>query len=285
MYILCDIGGTKMRVARVNNVHAQQPFVKTIILSTPPLYEQGVKVLVQNILQLQESQGDSIDACVVAIAGSLNGDKSEIYNSPNLQGWEHQPLKKRLENELHCHVHIENDAALAGLGEARYGAGKGDSIVAYLTISTGTGGVRIVDGCIDAHTAGFEPGRQIIKADDVHKSLGRYISGAELQRTYGASPENILDTQVWNDVARYLAYGIYNTVMFWSPHVVVLGGGLIMHEAIQLDKVYSHFMERMKHTGTDVFPFIPKIVKAELADIGGLYGGLAYIRNRMSHFE
>lgn len=287
MYIVCDIGGTKIRISRVDNLFAPTEHLlsKTVILPTPPLYEQGVKVLVQNILQLQESTHDTIDACVLGIAGSLNRGATDVFNSPNLRGWERKPLKKRLENELDCHVHLENDAALAGLGEAHFGAGKSQSIVAYLTVSTGTGGVRIVDGRVDAHVGGFEPGRHIIMADSEHKSLGRYISGAELQRIYGTRPENIHDPKVWDTVAQYLAYGIYNAVMFWSPHVVVLGGGLITHEAIQLDDVYRHYRERMVHTGTDVFPYTPPLVKAQLDDLGGLYGGVAYIRNRKSHFE
>jgi predicted NBD/HSP70 family sugar kinase len=272
-----------MRIARADNL---TDITKAVTIPTPPMFEQGVKVLVQNILQLQDGPRDTVEACIIGIAGTLNGDHSQVFNSPNLQGWEHMPLKSRLENELHCHIHIENDVALAGLGEAVYGAGRSHAIVAYLTVSTGTGGARIVNGYIDQSAFGFEPGRHIIRADDPEfKSLGRYVSGAELKRTVGLPPQHIEDPKVWDNVARYLAYGIYNIVMFWSPHIIVLGGGLIIHEAIQLDRVRTYYEERMAHTGKDVFPFVPSLVRAELADSAGLYGGLVYIRNRKSHFS
>lgn len=281
MFIVADIGGTKMRVARADGFdRIQEP----VILPTPPTYEQGVKVLVQTILQLQESQKDTIDACIIGIAGSMSSDHSEIFNSPNLQDWQGNPLLKRLQNELHCHIHIENDAALAGLGEAHYGAGKTSAIVAYLTLSTGTGGVRIVNGDIDPSALGFEPGRHIIEASAEYKSLGRYISGAEIQRLYGKAPQDIHDAAVWDKVARYAAYGLYNTIMFWSPHIIILGGGLIMSKAIQLESVRKYLDERLEHTGRDVFPFVPPVVAAQLGDLGGLYGGLAYIKNHHSHF-
>lgn len=282
MYIVADIGGTKMRVARAD---ALDRLGETITLPTPPKYEQGIKVLTQTILQLQRSPHDAIKACVIGIAGSLNRDHSELFNSPNLPQWQHKPLLRRLQNELHTHIHIENDSALAALGEAHFGAGKGSSIVAYITVSTGTGGARIVNGTIDENSVGFEPGRQIIQADAEFKSLGRYISGAELQRTYGKRPQDITSAQVWENVARYTAYGLYNTIMFWSPHVIVVGGGLILHKAIQLDTVKRFLDERLMHTGIDIFPFIPEVRQAELGDTGGLHGGLAYIKSRRHHFE
>ena len=61
--------------------------------------------------------------------------------------------------------YLANDSDLDGLGEATVGAGKGFNIVAYITVSTGIGGVRIVGGKIDVSTYGFEPGHQIIDAD------------------------------------------------------------------------------------------------------------------------
>lgn len=47
---------------------------------------------------------------------------------------------------------LDNDANLAGLGEYRYGAGKGHRNVLYITVSTGIGaGVVIEDRLLQGH--------------------------------------------------------------------------------------------------------------------------------------
>lgn len=51
---------------------------------------------------------------------------------------------------------LDSCAELAEMGRA---AGKGPAIIAYITISTGVNGVRIVDGEIDRATYGFESSR------------------------------------------------------------------------------------------------------------------------------
>ena len=61
---------------------------------------------------------------------------------------------------------IANDTAVVGLGEAHRGAGIGYNIVTYITVSTGVGGTRIVDGRIDRRIYGFEPGHQTIDIDN-----------------------------------------------------------------------------------------------------------------------
>jgi predicted NBD/HSP70 family sugar kinase len=50
---------------------------------------------------------------------------------------------------------LESCAELAEMGRT----GKGPAIIAYITISTGVNGVRIVDGEIDRATYGFESSR------------------------------------------------------------------------------------------------------------------------------
>jgi len=75
-------------------------------------------------------------------------------------------------------VFIENDASIVGLGEAVSGAGMGEEIVVYITVSTGVGGTRIVSGEIDEHAYGFEPGHELINMQD---SLEDLVSGTAVE--------------------------------------------------------------------------------------------------------
>jgi predicted NBD/HSP70 family sugar kinase len=89
-------------------------------------------------------------------------------------------------------IAVENDAAIVGLGEANWGAGRGFEIVAYITVSTGVGGAKIVNGKIDEHAVGFEPGKQIIStasspdaSTGTSKTLEDMISGRALREKNG----------------------------------------------------------------------------------------------------
>ena len=80
------------------------------------------------------------------------------------------------------------------------GAGKGEEIVAYIKVSTGIGGVRIVDGKIDRNILGFEPGYQIIDPTgtlcpicDSAGHLKSHVSGAALEARFNKRAYKITD--------------------------------------------------------------------------------------------
>ncbi|MBI3671423.1 ROK family protein, partial [Candidatus Azambacteria bacterium] len=146
----------------------------------------------------------------------------------------------------------------------------------YITVSTGVGGARIVNGKIDANRFGFEPGHQIIDFEEAHCSfcstkgeLEDYVSGKSLMEKFKKRPEEIKDEKVWRELATTLAYGINNVIVFWSPDVVVLGGSMMNNPGISAEDIKLH----LKDTLT-IFPEYSDIKLASLGDIGGLYGAL-----------
>ena len=258
MFILFDIGGTKMRIAVSKNGRV---FGKPIILSTPKKYKDGIRVLKDNIKILAKGRK------IFAISGGAPS------RSPALLDWHNNSLIKDLEKYFSAPVYIENDSALVGLGEAVYGAGKGEKIVAYITVSTGVGGVRIVDGCIDKKAIGFEIGKQII---DAPKTLEQLISGSSLQKRFGKKPYEVYDKKVWDELAKWLAYGLNNIIVHWSPDVVVVGGPMVVgNPKISLNKSIKYLKKIFI-----AFPKIPKIKEAKLKDIGGLYGAMEFLRQK-----
>ena len=274
MYLLLDIGGTKTRVAVSKD---GKTLFASNIFETSLDFQEGIS----NIRKTAGSLigGEEIKTIVCGIAGSLNRDKSILTNSPHLSEWVGKPVKKELEDIFHASVFLENDSALAGLGEAVFGAGKEDKIVAYLTISTGVGGVRIVDKKIDSNTYGFEPGHQIIDSNGSFE-LGKYhsgylegyIAGSALHKHYGKDPALIDDETVWDEFARLLAIGINIAIVFWSPDVVVIGGSVAANR-FSLEKTESYLKQYLK-----IFPVFPPIRQAVFDKESGLYGGLAYLR-------
>jgi len=279
MYILFDIGGTKMRVVAAD----REKFLgEPVVVETPKDFNDGLdtlKRIVDNLSQGLNSDGRAVTAIVGGIAGPLDTNRTMLVNSPNLGDWVGHDIKDALHTAYKVPVELENDAALVGLGEAHFGAGRGKSIIAYLTVSTGVGGARIVDGKIDRSALGFEPGHQIIDPDNSlcptcdGNDLEAYVSGTAIEKRFGVKPYEIHDDAVWDELAKFLAYGLNNTIVYWSPDIVVLGGSMMKEVGIPVPAVRKHLAEILK-----IFPNPPAIEKAELGDFGGLYGALAYAR-------
>jgi len=274
MFLIFDIGGTKMRLAVSRD---EKNFEEPKIFQTPKDFNEGMSLFEKTVLKL--SDGEKIKAVAGGIAGPLNGKKEMLVNSPNLPGWVKKPLKKTIEKFIGVPTNIENDAAIVGLGEAVVGAGRGYSIVAYITVSTGVGGARIVDGKIDKNVMGFEPGHQIIEINGtlcptcgIPGHLEGYVSGMAIMQKYGKNPEDITDDGIWDEAAYYLAFGVHNSILHWSPDVVVLGGSMM--KSIPLEKVTDNL-----HKILTIFPKAPTVKRAELGDIGGLYGALSMAQN------
>lgn len=272
MHILFDIGGTHTRVALHRDGNA---FETPVIFETPTLYADGVAKLIATITELLK--GEKVQSIVGGIAGLVDRETGELESSHNLPDWAGKPLSVDLVTAFGANVFLENDSAMVGLGEAHFGSGKGFPIVAYITISTGVGGARIVDGQIDEHVTGFEPGQQIIDIDGSvfsagkDTNLGDYISGKAVEARTGKRPSEITDKVFWDDIAKALAYGLNNTIVHWSPSVVVLGGSMMHDVGIPIDVTDKYLTEIM--TG---YSSVPPLAKAELGDLGGLYGALAY---------
>lgn len=272
MYIVFDIGATIMRVAfSEDGASIGEP----LLLPTPELFEDGMETLKDCIKSV--SGGKTIKAVAGGIAGPLDSAKQTMVRS-RLTDWVGKPITERIETMTNAPVYLQNDTAMVGLGEAHVGAGKDIPIVVYITVSTGVGGVRIVNGSIDSSAQGFEPGHQIIEASSI-ESAGRgelesLISGSGITERFGKVPSDVHDATFWKEEAYYLACGIYNTILFWSPDVVVLGGGIVLHTQLSLDLVSQNVARLMK-----IFPHVPEIKKAELSEFGGLHGSLVWLKH------
>ena len=266
MHIISDIGGTKMRLAASHDLLS---FETPTILATPQSYEEALTLFIETAKTL--SGGESIESVAIGVPVVLSSDKRSIIQAEFLAAWGGHSFADDLEHALGSTVYLENDTALVGLGEAVFGAGKDSRIVAYITVSTGVNGGRIIDGVIDRSALGFEIGGQYLASSEPLVTLEDMISGSAIEKRYGMHPRDLgKDTPLWEELAKIAAIGIHNTILHWSPDTVVLGGSMFNEIGIPVDSVRTHLSSIMKK-----FPHIPKIVHSILKDEGGLYGGLA----------
>jgi len=276
MYLLFDIGGTKMRLANSFdgvNLHG------TEVIFTPKAFDKAIAVIGDYISRVDSTHEDRRVCC--GLPGVLGKDKEMLIAAPHLSDWVMKPFKKRISEIIHGPIYLENDASLAGLGESVMGAGRGFSIVAFVTVGTGIGGARIVNKRIDVSSYGFEPGHQVIDVDGSlwadaggkHLELEDCVSGSALTLRYNKNPEQIVEESIWREIEKLLGVGLTNTIVHWSPEVVVLGGGLVQSEHLSIENIQKHVREYLK-----VFPHLPEIKKGELQDLAGIYGALHFLQ-------
>ena len=270
--LLFDIGGTRTRLALSRD---GETIGEVQNFGTAQEFPDQLQALGNAALKLI---GDSVVGKVSGgLPGVLNRNKSVLLTSPHLPRWVGVDIKESFRKLFGGEVELENDAALAALGEARRGAGKGYRIVAYIGVGTGVGGARVVGGKIDERFAGFEPGHQIIDADGtLHPEaaeptrLEGLISGSAFERRFGIHPRDVTDTAVWDETAKLLAAGLHNTIVHWSPETVVLGGSMFKTPGISVDRVRDYLKGYLA-----IHPELPELKRAELGEEGALYGALA----------
>lgn len=264
--IVFDIGGSSMRVAAVRNNELDEVH----IVDTPKTPKEGIDTLVK--LARDSANDDTISEIVGDIAGVVMG--SVIAKAPSLPKWDRTDMGARLKSELGAPITLFNDAELVALGEYYYGIGFHSKTMAYITVSTGVGGALVVEGRVDKDGIyNYEIGHQLVRG----KELEDQISGTAVEKKYGVSPKDFTDRDALHEIAEILAEGLYNTVLAWSPDTIVLGGSMITG---QNSIPVAHVEERLNELVTTIYPHAPKVVKAKLSKLGGLYGGMAYLNER-----
>ncbi len=283
MYFLFDIGGTKTRVA----ISVDKKTISDYrILDTPDNFKEGVRLIVSTAIEL--SKGVRITAICGGVGAPLNKEKRSVTLSyrnidKSLSSWAGEPLYDELENKLGAPVFLENDASIIGIAEAAQIENYKSKIIAYYTVSTGVGGSLINYGKIAPNKFGFEPGNQIIDPSQTLcpncEKPGRLedlIGGNYIKKRTGKLPEEINDKDFWNNIEKFLAIGLINSTVHWSPDIIILGGSLM--RKISIENIKRHFKEKLL-----IYPELPEIRLAKLENLGGLEGAITFLNSKLEN--
>lgn len=97
-----------------------------------------------------------------------------------------------------------------------------------------------------------------------------------MAKRFGMSPKELgKEHEIWEELARNTAQGLHNTILHWSPEKVAIGGSMMNEIGIPIDSVRKYIQEMMRK-----FHVETEIVRSELGDLGGLYGGLALLKQK-----
>jgi glucokinase len=218
----------------------------------------------------------------IGFGGPVDAARGRTITSHQIAGWNDFPLVEWCRDVLRLPCSLGNDADLAALAEAKFGAGRGCDPVFYVTVGTGIGGGFVRQGKL---YAGFGPAaseighlRPGLDAVDPESTVESIASGLALERAAAtladdpifAGHTSLTALELADAAARGhaksqaildrafagLGWGIAQVVTLLAPQVVVVGGGVAKLTAVP-------FYDRLR-TEIERYVFPPLRGKYEL---------------------
>jgi glucokinase len=239
-----------------------------------------------------------------------------VIRSHQIEGWRNFALGQWVSELVGLPAVLGNDADVAGLGEALFGAGKEHSPVFYITVGSGIGGGLIVDGEIyrGCGRGAGEIGHLRILLFDAHhegtyRPLEEVASGWGIERHARAAaalpqhhksllvnlaggPDKITTRHVGeaatrgDEFARFLlkrplfclAEAMCDVIALLAPRRIVVGGGVAqLGPQLFFDPLRKLVAERVFKPFAHCYDIVP----AELGEEVVVHGALALARKRL----
>lgn len=307
MFLGIEIGGTKLqlglgegdgRVASlwrgtVNPAAAGEGIRGQILSALPELLAKA---------HIDRSQLRGVG---IGFGGPVDDATRTVIKSHQIEGWDDFPLAKWTEELLGCPAVLGNDADVAGLAEALFGAGKGLSPIFYITIGSGIGGGLIINGEIyrgcgrgAAEIGHLRVPMQIhrMRTDILEQAASgwgianlaqhrvRHKSGELLTELAGSkngiTPEHVAEAAAKDDRLAWdilteswsaLAEGICLVIALLCPRRIVIGGGVsLMGEKVFFKPLRKLVAERVFKPFADCCDIVPAALGEEVVVHGAL---------------
>ena len=290
-----DVGGTNTRVALINE---EYKILERIQFSTD---SKDPEVTLNKIGEIIKEFGKEVEGIGISCPGPLDLIEGVVLTPPNLPGWHHLALSKRLEEITGVRVCLENDANLACLAETLEGAGAGKHFVQFLTISTGVGAGLCINGKIYHGAKGYGqevansvvwkngPKQGDLKAGSIESiasgtAITKRANDAGLEAAHAgevyelAKEGNETARQIMEDTYEYLSnfLGILYGVL--DPEIFILSGSV----ALKIPGFIEEVEKRTKEKVYDALKENIKIVPAALGEDCGLIGAACLILHEPS---
>jgi len=286
--LAADVGGTHMRAALVDP--AGNVLLRRSARTPAETHVPGALIDLLRAVGAEDEYG-AVSHSVLGLPGAVDYDVGRLLWAPHLpESWCHQLSQAALTQRLGMAVHVANDADLAAVGEAFFGAGAGSTDVAYLTISTGIGagvvhGGRLLHGRRSLAEVGhtiidwraWQEGRpstleELGSGSGVARlALERGMGAVSAREVAAAAAEgDATALAVWQGAIAACASGVTNLVMAFSPSTVVIGGG--MGRRGDFFAPVRDLVQRRAHH----FPADLAVVPSKLDDDAGLVGAAAW---------
>jgi glucokinase len=316
MYLGIEIGGTKLQLGvGAGDGHLAGLWRGPVDVSAGP---EGIRrQIVQAVPELlKQSKIDRarIKGIGIGFGGPVDDHNHTIIKSHQIEGWDNFPLEKWLSDLLGMPAVLGNDADVAGLAEALFGAGKGLSPIFYITIGSGIGGGLIINGEIyrgcgrgaaeighlrtrdfsrqhityhplEEHASGWAISRKVREAlNQGVKSTMKHlqmISDATISTedvANAASKGDAVALVILRQAQSHLADAICHVIALLCPRRIVIGGGVsLMGEKLLFEPLRKMVAERVFKPFADCYEIVPAALGEEVV----VHGALAMAKRKL----
>src|SRR5438105_3158987 len=317
MYIGVEIGGSKLQLGvGLGDGVLRGLWRETVDVKAGP---EGIRgQITRGIPELLEKAGierSSVKAIAIGFGGPVDDRTRTVIKSHQIEGWDDFPLADWIGDMLGWRAVLGNDADVAGLAEALFGAGQGLSPIFYMTIGSGIGGGLIIDGEIyrGCGRGAAEIGHLRIKPVEepnepiVLEELASGWAIGRLARTLAetwdrdsavfdfvdrqteritalhlgeaAAKGDLFAQTVLTTACGYLAEALAQVIALLGPRRIVIGGGVsLMGEQILFEPLRKSLKDRVFEPFRDCYDIVPASLGEEVV----VHGALALAKKRLS---
>ncbi len=307
--VAIDIGATRTMIALIHGsrpeiIAHQRPSSEVLFTGwRPPAL--ALASAVQTFLREQQVDLGTVLGVGVGVPGLVNRSEGLVYSCPNLGVLDGARIGPEASKELGIPVCIDNNTNLIALGEHTAGVGQGIDHMAFISVGSGVGCGLILDGHIyhGGDDAAGEFGHTIVIPNGLPCTCGSrgcvemYCSGKALSLvarnlfkphelyalgTRFAGAQLLIDQALAGHVGArealvqaftYLGLGLSNLIDVLNPHLVVLGGGIVLSWPDSLQIVRQVIMrESLPGARRNL-----RIEVTQLQHFAGVLGGAALV--------
>jgi glucokinase len=175
MFLGIEIGGTKLQLGVGRGDGSLVALDRHAV--SPKDGAEGILRQIETTARMLIAR-HGVSAIGIGFGGPIDSAAGFVVKSHHVEGWDRYALVDWCRKTLGLPAHLENDCDAAALAEARFGAGRGHSVVLYVTVGTGIGGGLIVNGAIyrghgrgAAEIGHLRPGLHADRPDQTVESL------------------------------------------------------------------------------------------------------------------
>lgn len=320
MFLGIEIGGTKLQLGLGRGDGVLAGLWRggvDVTRGADGIREQIVEAVPQLLAQSGIDRGQ-LRGVGIGFGGPVDDSTRTVIKSHQIEGWDNFPLADWISDLVGLPATLGNDADVAGLAEALFGAGKGLSPIFYITIGSGIGGGLIINGEIyrGCGRGAAEIGHLQVTGHDWNYvaeypcTLEEMASGWAIQQfarnrlEYGRDQSRIsqavgkdlgtLTTRIIAEAAAdgddfandiideavsFLAEGIRQVIALLCPRRIVIGGGVaLMGEQLLFEPLRKLVAERIFKPFANCCDIVPAALGEEVV----VHGALALARNRLA---
>jgi len=235
------------------------------------------------VARVLEGWRGRFDALGVASFGPVDLVRGRIAATPKV-GWGGAEVIERFAGGLAVPIAFDTDVNGAARAEMMWGAGRGLSDFAYVTVGTGVGVGLIVNG---APTRGFQHCElahiRVVRLGGGHfggacpfhgACVEGLASGPAIRARTGVDPAALADDHpAWEVAAHALAQLCHAIVCAGAPHLIAIGGGVAAARPFLLPRIEAQLRDSL--AGYLDLPGGAYVVGPALGDAAGPLGAVA----------